>query len=525
MTDHPVNENDESSESLHASNKNQEETIADGPAASDQENLSGETLGEFRLLRRLGKGGMANVYLAEQTALGRRVAIKVMKKELVSDPIYLERFKTEAMAAANLNHVNIVQVYTIGSAGGYHFIAQEYVQGTNLKEFINRKGPPEISVALHIIRQIGSALQKAGQAGIVHRDIKPENILITRKGGVKIADFGLARLTMGDNKMNLTQEGVTMGTPLYMSPEQVQGKQVDQRSDIYSFGVTCYHLLAGRPPFRGETAIAIAMKHVNSQAAPLTKRRPDLPPIVAQLVQRMMAKDPEKRYPDAGTLLKEIKQIMKALHTGQEDISLSEFGAVTEQIKQPRRKLLVNWQPKQFITVGIVVLLLGAAAGYAARPRLPDIDALPFTQRGSAREQLAEAMLLGTDEDAWQAVIENFKQTPERWKAEQRLAILYLNQGRFAEAKKKFETFIEQGGPGDKFNLAPSGFAGRAVIATLQGDYATSDRVLSEKLKILSENLDGPMKPLLRETIQQNTDHLEQAQVTLEKMFPEESSD
>ncbi len=536
MSDNPVNENADSSESPEPRKNREDETIANEQTTDNQENaqsdevqedLSGKILGEFRLLRRLGKGGMANVYLAQQTALNRHVAIKVMKKELVADAVYLERFKTEAMAAANLNHVNIVQVYTIGSADGYHYIAQEYVQGTNLKDFISRQGPPQISVALHIMRQISSALQKAGAAGIVHRDIKPENILITRKGVVKIADFGLARLTLGGDQMSLTQEGVTMGTPLYMSPEQVQGKKVDQRSDIYSFGVTCYHLLAGRPPFRGETAIAIAMKHVNSQPTPLSKRRPDLPPIVAKLIQRMMAKDPDKRYADAGVLLSEIKRIMKALHAGQDEISLSAFDAVTDEVKKPRMTLSVNWKPKQFIILGLLFLILGAAAGYAARPKLGPVEKAPLhniTKHDAAREQFADAMLQGTNEDAWKAVIEYHPLSQERRKAEERLAILYLNQGRFDEAKKIFETFIEQRTSGDKDDFAPRGFAGRAVIAAMKKEYTTSDVILNDNLKILSE-IEGPMKPLVRETIQQNSIHLTRPLVTIDKMFPTVSSD
>ncbi len=540
MSDNPTSSNQNSSESSVPPETREKETLSNEQATdhqekprkkreddSIQEDLSGRVLGEFRLLRRLGKGGMANVYLAQQTALNRHVAIKVMKKELVADAVYLERFKTEAMAAANLNHVNIVQVYTIGSADGYHFIAQEYVQGTNLKDFITRQGPPQLSVALHIMRQIASALQKAGSVGIVHRDIKPENILITRKGVVKIADFGLARLTLGGDQMSLTQEGVTMGTPLYMSPEQVQGKKVDQRSDIYSFGVTCYHLLAGRPPFRGETAIAIAMKHVNSQPTPLSKRRPDLPPIVAKLVQRMMAKDPDKRYADAGALLSEIKRIMKALHAGQEEISLTAFDAITSEEKKIRRKFSLNWNPKQFIAIGLLVLVLGAAAGYAARPKLGNPEKAPLNnvvKHDAAREQFADAMLQGTNEDAWKAVIKYHPLSDQRREAEERLAILYLNQGRFEEAKKIFDQFIEQGATGDKENFASRGFAGRAVIAAMKKQYITSDVILNNNLKILS-NLEGPMKPLVRETIYQNTVHLPRPLVTMEKMFPVPEND
>jgi len=538
VSDNPTNSSHDSSESPDPSDDREKETTANEQATEHrekakgaeepEEELTGRVLGEFRLLRRLGKGGMANVYLAQQTALNRHVAIKVMKKELIADATYLERFKTEAMAAANLNHVNIVQVYTIGSADGYHYIAQEYVQGTNLKDFITRQGPPQISVALHIMRQIASALQKAGAAGIVHRDIKPENILITRKGVVKIADFGLARLTLGGDQMNLTQEGVTMGTPLYMSPEQVQGKKVDQRSDIYSFGVTCYHLLAGRPPFRGETAIAIAMKHVNSQPTPLSKRRPDLPPIVAKLIQRMMAKESDKRYADAGVLLSEIKRIMKALHAGQEEISLTAFEATTtDEVKKIRRKLSLNWKPKQFIAIGLLVLVLGAAAGYAARPHLGSPEKAPLSdvvKHDAAREQFADAMLQGTNEDAWKAVIKYHPLSDQRREAEERLAILYLNQGRFDEAKKIFDTFIEQRSAGDKDDFSSRGFAGRAVIAAMEKQYNTSDVILNDNLKILSK-LEGPMKPLVHETIHQNGIHLTQPLVTIEKMFPVSEND
>jgi len=485
-------------------------------------------LGEFRLLRRLGKGGMANVYLAEQTALNRHVAVKVMKSDLVSDETYLDRFKTEAMAAANLNHVNIVQVYTIGEADGYHYIAQEYVQGMNLRDFIRRKGPPELPVALHIIRQIASALQKAGEAGIVHRDIKPENILISRKGVVKVADFGLAQLTLGGERMHLTQEGVTMGTPLYMSPEQVKGNKVDHRSDLYSLGVTCYHMLAGRPPFRGQTAIAIAMKQVNAQPAPLHKRRPDLPKRVCDMVHKMIAKKATDRYTDAGEVLQEIRHIMRTLQGSKDEIAVTAFedstGSLSEVVTQPRRKVAsgssaFNW--KRYVLLGLLFLIVGGGLGWFARPRLPQNPPLQATQRSTPREQFADAMLAGSSEDAWKALREFHRTSEERWRAEVRLAILYLNQGRYDEAGKIFENFIEQGAA-DKFNLVPVGFAGRAVIASLKRDYATSDRILAENSQRITEHLEGPMKPLVQETVRQNQTHLENPRITLEKLFPEE---
>jgi len=207
--------------------------------------LSGRQLGGYRLLRRLGRGAMAEVYLAEQVSLGRQVAFKVLRSTLATDAIYVQRFHHEARAAAQLVHANIVQIYEVGCHDGIHFIAQEYVQGANLAELLARRGPPELAKVLAVVRQVASALHKAAEHGIVHRDIKPENIMLASSGEVKVADFGLARLYSREETTNLTQVGVTMGTPLYMSPEQVEGRALDSRSDIYALGVTTYQMLTG----------------------------------------------------------------------------------------------------------------------------------------------------------------------------------------------------------------------------------------------------------------------------------------
>src|SRR6516162_1463816 len=203
--------------------------------------LTGRTLGEFVILRRLGNGGMGQVYLAEQISLKRKVALKILRPELAANQNSLKRFRVEAENVARLTHANIVQIYAIGEPDGVPYMALEYVEGRNLRDYINRKGPPELPVCLSIMRQIASALARAGEQGFVHRDIKPENILLTRKGEVKVADFGLSRCFQESGAApTITQSGVAMGTPMYMSPEKVQGKPVDQRSDIYSFGVTSY---------------------------------------------------------------------------------------------------------------------------------------------------------------------------------------------------------------------------------------------------------------------------------------------
>ncbi|MCA9082959.1 MAG: protein kinase [Planctomycetaceae bacterium] len=281
--------------------------------------LVNKTLGEFRLLKHLGSGGMADVYLAEQTSLQRHVAVKVMKPSLIatSGEVMLARFKQEAMMAAGLNHPNIVQVYTVGEEDGLHYIAQEFVQGKDLASILKSKGVPDIGACLHVMRQVASALKASGQAGIVHRDIKPENILVTKKGEVKVADFGLAQLHDNRDGGGITREGMTLGTPLYMSPEQVSGKELDPRSDIYSFGVTCYQLLSGKTPFSGASPMAIAVQHLNTAPPSLKDQNPRLPDVICRMVHRMMAKRRSLRYASASDIVSDLKHLVAAFKQGR----------------------------------------------------------------------------------------------------------------------------------------------------------------------------------------------------------------
>ena len=245
--------------------------------------LSGVTLGDFEIQRLLGKGGMGEVYLANQISLNRPVAFKVLRSDLLANPTYLSRFEAEATAVAKLNHPNIVHVYTLGKIDSYRFIAMEYVLGTNLRDYLKKKGALDYPLALSIMRQAALAIGAAGELGLVHRDIKPENLLLTRKGQVKVADFGLCR-DLDADRVNITQTGVTMGTPLYMSPEQAQGHETDHRSDLYSLGVTFYHMIAGVPPFRADTPLALALKHVRDKPASLAVHRHDIPPELDRLI-------------------------------------------------------------------------------------------------------------------------------------------------------------------------------------------------------------------------------------------------
>jgi eukaryotic-like serine/threonine-protein kinase len=340
------------------------------------DDLSGRVLGDFELVRRIGVGGMGQVYLARQKSLKRQVAIKILRAELAANTMALKRFQAEAEAVANITHAHIVQVYAIGAADGLHYMALEYVDGRNLRDFLEKKGVPELPMALEVMRQVASALERAGELGFVHRDIKPENILLSKKGEVKVTDFGLSRCFGTDAPLNLTQSGVTMGTPLYMSPEQVRGHAVDPRSDIYSFGVTCYHMLAGEPPFRGATAFDVALQHVQGEAQPLAALRPDLPPELCAIVHKMMARRPEDRYQSAREVLNDLARLREGAALGSgtmlagSGVFAPAFGnssthvpalGPTQALTQPMPMRGASWR---YVVVG--VLAVAAAAGGAA---------------------------------------------------------------------------------------------------------------------------------------------------------------
>ena len=281
--------------------------------AVDQD-LAGLSLGGYRLVRRLGSGAMADVYLAEQTSLGRQVAVKVLRSGTARNTAAIERFEQEARAAASLVHGHIVQIHEVACIDGIHFLAEEYVAGPSLKAWLNARGPVDARQAIWILNQVGSALARSAEQGIVHRDIKPENLLLTLAGEVKVADFGLARV-LSEN-LDLTQDGMTLGTPLYMSPEQGEGRSVDARSDLYSLGATVYHLLAGRPPYSGPSAVAVVMAHIKEPLPPLSSARPDLPAGLCEIVDRLLAKQPTDRFESPQALLKAVDQLETAMFAG-----------------------------------------------------------------------------------------------------------------------------------------------------------------------------------------------------------------
>jgi serine/threonine protein kinase/beta-lactam-binding protein with PASTA domain len=270
--------------------------------------------GRYKIVRKLGAGGMANVYLAEDQELGRRVAIKILNDRHANDDQFVERFRREAKNAAALSHPNIVSIYDRGEAEGTYYIAMEYLDGRSLKELIVTRGPAPVPVAVDYARQILSALRFAHRHGIVHRDIKPHNVLVDGEGRVKVTDFGIARA--GASQM--TEVGSIVGTAQYLSPEQARGTNVDQRSDLYSLGVVLYELLTGSAPFGGDTPVEIAMKHLSQMPEPPSVKRPNLPHDLDLLVMRALAKDPDERYQSAEEMDADLERVARGASVSRE---------------------------------------------------------------------------------------------------------------------------------------------------------------------------------------------------------------
>ncbi len=285
--------------------------------------MIGRTLGHHRVLALLGKGGMGEVYLAEDAKLNRRVALKVLPAEMAGDPERRRRFEREAQAVAALNHPNIVMVHSVEEAEGVHFITMELVQGRTLSELIPKDGLP-LGRFFELAVPLADAISAAHGRGITHRDLKPENVMVTGEGRVKVLDFGLAKLTEGAPSGETTSEGPpttepgrVFGTVPYMSPEQAEGKPVDHRTDIFSLGVVLYVMATGRRPFEGDTPASILSSVLKDTPPPVTERKPSLPRDLGRIVRRCLHKDPERRYQTAKDIRNELEDLKREVDSGE----------------------------------------------------------------------------------------------------------------------------------------------------------------------------------------------------------------
>ncbi len=373
------------------------------------------------------------------------------------------------------------------------------------------------------MRQVAAALAKAAEVGVVHRDIKPENILITTLGEVKVADFGLARLTREGAANGLTQIGITLGTPLYMSPEQVEGKALDHRSDIYSLGVTCYQMLAGSPPFSGDTALAVAVQHLKTQPEPLETLRTDLPPALCRLVHTMLVKDPERRCALARDILRELRRIQMEIFgqdwpeelPGWESLAGETLpvsrSAVTQHLdslmktqamqqKASRRYRWILLALAGTFLLGMVLARFAVTEPYL----LADAKSIPgdFPPYPTVSQQWYYASKYGT-ESAWKSIEKYFpKQGYFIDRANQQLALLYLKEGNYDEAMDIFEKFTYRGD--SERELRAFGLAGQSVVLSYQDNYKESNKIIDEFPQFIA-NLNCPqMDRYVQEAIKRN---------------------
>ena len=258
----------------------------------------------YQIIKTLGEGGMANVYLAHDEILDRNVAVKVLRGDLANDEKFVRRFQREALSASSLSHPNIVEMYDVGEDDGQYYIVMEYVDGKTLKQVLKQRGHLSITEVVDIMLQLTDGLAHAHDAYIIHRDIKPQNIMILSNGMIKITDFGVATAL---NSTQLTQTNSVMGTVHYLPPEQANGKGSTVRSDIYSMGIMMYELLTGLVPYKGESAVEIALKHLREPLPSVRKVDPTIPQSIENVIIRATAKNPKNRYTDAREMHEDIK--------------------------------------------------------------------------------------------------------------------------------------------------------------------------------------------------------------------------
>ena len=333
--------------------------------------------GRYELLELIGKGGMSSVYKAHDRLLDRQIAVKILHPHFTEDEEYVERFRREARAVAQLSHPNIVTVIDRGEDERRQFIVFEYVEGENLKQMLERTGPMPVRDALLLTLQMARALAFAHGRGLIHRDVKPQNVLLNADGQAKMTDFGIARSV---DVQGVTITGTVLGTSEYIAPEQARGQRVDAQTDVYSLGVVLYELLVGGVPYEGETFVTVALKHVNEPVPPVLERRPDLPPRVALAVERAMAKSPDERFSSMQEVIDELEACLAELDpAGEQATMISGRPVAPKRARRPsrrKRRLGVLW-PVVAVLAVLAVAALAALGALALRDGDGDPQAAP----------------------------------------------------------------------------------------------------------------------------------------------------
>jgi eukaryotic-like serine/threonine-protein kinase len=344
----------------------------------------------YRVLRRIGSGGMADVYLAEDAHLGREVALKVLHRRFAQDAEFVERFRREASAAAGLQHPHVVGVYDRGEHEGTYYIAMEYLRGRTLKDLLATEAPLDQQRAISLAQQILEAAAFAHRHGVVHRDFKPHNVIVDEQGHAKVTDFGIARAGASE----MTETGSIMGTAQYLSPEQAQGQDVTQRSDIYSIGVMVYEMLTGRLPFNGDSAVAIALKHMSEPPPAMSREGLRIEPNLEGVVLGALAKDPAARWQtaeDFAGALEACRPYVEAFAAGDEP---GQDTAVFAAVPVPPPPAGEEQRPRRWPAIALAALVLALIALMAwvfTRPEQIDVPRVTGMQLTEARERLDNA--------------------------------------------------------------------------------------------------------------------------------------
>ncbi|CCI81935.1 Stk1 family PASTA domain-containing Ser/Thr kinase [Lactobacillus hominis] len=359
--------------------------------------------GRYKIISLLGEGGMANVYLAEDIILKRKVAVKVLRLDLQKDPQTIQRFQREALSISELSHPHIVSIFDVGSDHNRHYLVMEYVDGPDLEEYIQKNKPLSLKTVINIMDQILDAMALAHKHNVIHRDLKPQNILLDKKGNVKIVDFGIA---VALNQSTMTQTNTAMGSVHYMSPEQARGSLATKQSDIYSLGIILYEMLMGQVPFGGENAVAVALKHFQEKTPSLRDKNPDIPQALENVVFKATAKDPRDRYKSVLEMKRDLdscldpnrqnEPVFKPEHNLDQDATIvlpDMNGSVTntqevEQTKQPDKKktLWDNIKTHKWWWIGAgiafvgIMLILGFALGRKDDVNVPNVANLTESQ-------------------------------------------------------------------------------------------------------------------------------------------------